>query len=63
MIGNDTDEIIQKLFDLLLRKYQIGSNSIFDYVPRIHYVFHKKNINCGGSYVDSPKWMQNKEKQ
>ena len=24
MIGNDTDEIIQELFDSLLNKYQIG---------------------------------------
>lgn len=44
MIDEDTDEIIEKLLDLLLRRYQTGpeqsmkgTNSVFDYVDGLDY--------------------------
>ena len=48
MIGNETDEIIEKLLDSLLQKYQKGleesmksSNFVFDRVDLLHYKCHK----------------------
>ena len=69
MICNDTNEIIQKFFDSLLHKYQTGlersmkgrsMKGIFDYVSGMYYVCQKITINCGGSYIDSPKLVSNK---
>ena len=38
-----------------------GSEFIFDYVPLLYYKCHKINLNCGGSYIDSPDCIKNKE--
>ena len=27
----------------------------------LYYNFHKINLNCGGSYIDSPDWIKNKK--
>ena len=37
-----------------------GSDFIFDCVHLLYYKFHKRNPNCGGSYIDSPDWIKNK---
>ena len=37
-----------------------GSEFAFDYVQLLHYKCHKTNPNRGGSYIDSPDWIQNK---
>ena len=59
MIQDKADEIIEKPFESLLKKYQIGlelsmkgSDFIFDCVHLLHYKCHKINLNCGGSYID-----------
>ena len=38
-----------------------GSDFIFDYVNLLHYRCHKINLNCNGSYIDSPDWIKNKK--
>ena len=68
MIGNETNEIIEKLFDSLLQNYQKGleeseegSKFVFDSVNLLYYKLHKINLNWGRSYTDSPKWLKNKK--
>ena len=67
MIGYDTDEIIQELFDPLLHRYQIGreqtmkgTNFIFDCILGMYYRFSKISFDYGGSYMDCPKLIKNK---
>ena len=70
MMGYETDEIIEKLFDSFLQKYQKslresmkGSEFVFDSIDLLHYKCHKIGLNHDGSYIDSPKWLKNKEQQ
>ena len=55
MMGNETDEIIEDLFESFLQKYQEGlgesmrgSEFAYDSVDALY-------LNRGGSYIDSPK--------
>ena len=70
MIGNETDEIIEELFEYFLQKYQERLEEeknerknlfFFDGVDLLHYNLHKISLNRGGSYVDSPNWLKNKK--
>ena len=68
MMGNETDEIIEDLFESLLQNYQEGleekkreSEFVFDCVDLQHYDLHKRSLNRGGSYIDSPEWLKNKK--
>ena len=68
MNGSDTDEIIKELFKSLLQRYQEnlqekmrGSDFGFDGVNFLYYDFNKISINKFGSYIDSPKWLKDKE--
>ena len=68
MKDNETGEIVEKLFESLLQKYQEelegkmrGSEFVFDSVDLFHYNFHKISLNRGGSFKDSPKWLKNKK--
>ena len=61
MICNETDEIIEKLFDCLLQKYQDGleesmRGSQFIRVNLLSYHLQKIGLKRGGSYKDSPEW-------
>ena len=38
-----------------------GSEFVFDSVYRLCYKFHQINLNRGGSYIDSPKWLKVKK--
>ena len=65
---NETNEIIEHLFDSFLQKYQEGleqsirgSNFAFDIVSSLYYKLHKISLNRSGSYIDSPKWLKNKK--
>ena len=64
MNGSDTDQIIEKLVESLLQRYQEnlsekmrGSDFAFDGVNFMYYDLNKISINRGGSYIDSPKWL------
>ena len=68
MICNKTDEIIKSLFGSFLQKYQgelekpmKGSEFAFDSVDLLYYKLHKKTLNRGGSYIDSPEWLKSKK--
>ena len=67
-MGNETDEIIKKIFKSLLQKYQEGleesmkgSDFVFGSVDLLLYKLHKISLNRGGSYIDSPEWLKNKK--
>ena len=59
MINDEADEVIKKLFNSLKNKleWMKGSEFVFDYVQLLYYKFHKLNLNCGRSYIDSPNWI------
>ena len=68
MIGNETNETIDELFDSLLENYQKGleesikgSEFVFDSANLLHDKLHTISLNCGGSCIDSPKWLKNKK--
>ena len=69
MMGIETDDIINELFESFLKKYQKGletkmrerSNFIFESVDLLYYSLHKISLNKGGSYIDSPDWIKNKK--
>ena len=70
-INDKTDEAIGELFELFLKRYQIGlettmkgSYFYFDCVSLLHNVSllhkcHKINFKRGGSHIDSPDWIKN----
>ena len=73
MISDITDEIIEKCFNSLKKRNQNNLQSIrssefvLDYVHLLYYKCHKIKLtrwifvlNCGGSYIDSPDWIKNK---
>ena len=67
MINDETVEVIKELFDSLKNRYQNnlesmkGSEFVFDYVHLLYYKSHKINPDRGGSYIDSPDWVNNKK--
>ena len=68
MMGSETDDIINKLFESLLQRYQEGLEETMkgrDFVPDsvdlLYYHLHKISLKRGKSYVDSPKWLKNKK--
>ena len=68
MFDDDNDDIIEQLFESLLKKYEEnlqnkmrGSEFEFDRVNFLYYDFNKTSINRGGSYIDSPKWLKDKK--
>ena len=59
MMGNETDEIIEELFESLLKQYQKGleekmrgNKFVFGSVELLHYNLHKIRLNRDGSYID-----------
>ena len=67
MIDNETDKIIEDLFDCFLQRYQKnleesmrGSEFVFDSVNSLYYKLHKISLNRSGSNIDSLKWLKNK---
>ena len=40
-----------------------SSEAAFDYVHVFYYKCHEINLNCGGSYIDSPGWLKTKKQQ
>ena len=61
MIGNETDEIIKKLFESLfegLEKSMKESIFIFDSVDLLYRKFYRISLNRGGSHIVSPNWLK-----
>ena len=66
MIGSETSEIIEDLFESFLQKYQEGleesvrgSEFVYDSVDALYYNLNKVSLSRGGSYIDSSKWLKN----
>ena len=62
MIGSETDEINEDLFESFLQKYQEGleesmrgSEFAYDSVDAMYYNLNKVSLSRGGSYIDSLK--------
>ena len=60
MINDEAYKVIKSLFKSLKNIYQNnlesikGSEFIFDCNHLLYCKCHKINMNCGGSYIDSP---------
>ena len=68
MIGSETYEIIEDLFESFLQKYQEGleesmrgSELVYDSVDVLYYNLNKVSLSRAGSYIDSPKWLENRK--
>ena len=68
MIGSETDEIIEDLFQAFLQKYQErseesmrGSEFVCNSIDVLYYNLNTVSLSRGGSYTDSPKWLKNKK--
>ena len=68
MMGSETDEIIEGLFESFLQKYREGleesmrgSEFAYDSVDALYYNLNKVSLSRGESYIDSPKWLKNKK--
>ena len=69
MMGSEADDIIEKLFESLLQKYQKGlkesmkrSEFYFDSVDLLYYNLQKSSLKrIGLSYIGSPKWLKNEK--
>ena len=62
----EINEIIEELFESLLKRYQKGleeklrgSEFIFDGVDLLYYKLHRISLNRGRTYTDSPEWLKN----
>ena len=67
MMGSETDEIIEELFESLLQLYQKkleesmrGSGFVYDSVDALYFNLNKISLSRGGSYIDSAKWLKSK---
>ena len=68
MMGIETDDIINELFESFLKKYQEGletkmregSNFVFESVDLLYYSLHKISLNRSEPYQKSPKWIRDK---
>ena len=66
-LGNETNDIINRLIESFLSNYQNeekilrnGSNFVFESVDLLAYYIHKTNLKIGKSCKKSPKWILNK---
>ena len=69
VMSNETDEIIEEIFESLFQKYQAGleekmrgSEFVFDSVDLLHYNLYKISLSRDESYIASPKWLKNKKR-
>ena len=68
MMGNETDEIIEKPFESHLQNYQKDleesirkSDFVLDSIGLLYYHLQKIGLKRVGSYIDSPEWLKNKK--
>ena len=62
MIGSETNEVIEELFESFLQRYQEGleekmegSDFVFDNVDALYYDLNRTSLNGRGSYIVSPE--------
>ena len=68
MMGSETDEFIEGLFESLLERYQQGLEEsmrgrefTFDNVDALYYDLNKISLSRGGPYIDSSEWLKHKK--
>ena len=67
MRGSDTDDITREIFRSFLHNYQEqlkiikGSDFVFESVELMDYKLHRVGLKRDGSYIKSPKWLENKK--
>ena len=68
MMGNETDEIIKKLYESLLQNYKKDlkepmrrSEFVRDSINLLYYHLQKIGLKIGGSHIDSPEWLKDKK--
>ena len=67
MQGNETYDIIREIFESFSYNYQKelknieGSDFVFESVDLLDYKLHRVRLKRGGSYIISPKWLENKK--
>ena len=68
MIGSETNEVIEELFQSLLQRYQEGLEEsmkgrefVFDGVNSLYYNLNKISLNRGKSSIESPEWLKKKD--
>ena len=68
MNGTETEEIIESLYGSLLQTYNDnlqekmkGSDFVFNGINYFYYDFNRVSISKVGSYIESPKWLNNKK--
>ena len=68
MMGSETDEVIEELFESLLQLYQKnleelmrGSEFVYDSVDALYYNISKVSLRRGGSYINSLACLKNKK--
>ena len=67
-MGSNTNDVIDRLFDTLLQRFQQaietsndrGSKLTHESVALLYYYFQKIDIIRAESYIASPKWLINK---
>ena len=67
LMGSETDNINDELFESLLQRYQKakeesrkrGSEFIHKYVDLLYYNLHKISLRKDKSYIKSPEWLEN----
>ena len=67
MIGIETEDAINELFNTFRKRYQEGletkmrgSSFTFERIDLLEYHLHKISLNRGSSYIESPEWLKNK---
>ena len=68
-MNSNTDEVIDRLFNSMLQRFQEaketsfkrGSKFVFENADSLYYYFQKIHINRSGSYMDSPDWLKHKK--
>ena len=68
MERDETNEIIEELFESLLQNSQKnleepmrGSEFVPDSIDLLYYHLQKVGFKRGGLYIDSPEWLKNKK--
>ena len=67
MQGKETYDIIRDIFESFLYNYQKelknikDSDFVFESVDLLDYKLHRVRLKRGGSYIKSPKWLENKK--
>ena len=68
MAYDNRNKVVDDFFESLFSRYQIGSETlmrrgdfIFDSVKMVYYKNHKIIFTRGGSYTDSPDWVEKRK--